>query len=345
MAPSSFPMHRRAPVLLLLAAAGLTGGHVQLARAGVRGPVLRASAPRRGGLAVMDGGASAVASDDADLDLDGWAQRWRVSRLAQDANNPERIEASPTEARWEALPVPISIARSRPGLGLLLVEAGATDGLGLVLVDGVAPGSNAAELPPGTVRRGDVLSAARVPGGAWRSVEGLPYDETVGVLGALDPAAGSVELLLKRQRSRPKLTVSLVYPQGGAEADSTVTLYSGQNLRRTLLAKGVGLNDPLARRFDAGIGTGDCGGEGCCCTCAVEVVRGVEALSPQGSQERQMLSKFPRWRLACKAAVGTLAEDAEITLKVTPRDFEGFYGKEEYDANGKPLYRGADLND
>jgi hypothetical protein len=30
------------------------------------------------------------------------------------------------------------------------------------------------------------------------------------------------------------------------------------------------LNDPLARRFDAGVGTGDCGGEGTCCTCAFD---------------------------------------------------------------------------
>lgn len=287
-----------------------------------------------------------AATSDEEVDLNSWAQRWRVLKLAADGLKPERVEVAPTDAKWEALTVSARIERSadRPGIGLLLVEAGSQDGLGLVLVDGVAPGSNAAQLPAGSVRRGDVLVSARVPGGPVRSVEGLPYDETVGVLSSFDPAAGAVELVLKRQRARPALTVNLIFPQeegaDGEESTTSVTLYSGSNLRRSMLARGVQLNDPLARRFDAGVGTGDCGGEGCCCTCAVEVLSGAHVLSKQGTQERQMLAAFPRWRLACKAAIEQLDADETMTLRVTPRGFEGFYGKEECDINGKPLYRG-----
>ena len=49
-------------------------------------------------------------------------------------------------------------------------------------------------------------------------------------------------------------------------------------------------------RFDSG-GPGDCGGEGCCCTCAVQVVSGQELLSGAKPQEKQMLRKHPDWRL------------------------------------------------
>ena len=87
--------------------------------------------------------------------------------------------------------------------------------------------------------------------------------------------------------------------------DEQIRLVAGSNLRRSMLARNVLLNDPMARRFDAGVGTGDCGGEGGCCTCAVEVVSGAQVLSGQKTQEEQMLRRFPRWRLACKAGVAT----------------------------------------
>lgn len=337
----------RALACLLAAALGAAGAARHVAR--------RGAAPRA--RVRMSAPPSPAAALGAELDLDGWATRWRVARLAADAFSPERLDVSPSEAAWEAVSIDMTIPRSpdRPGLGLLLVEAGEQDGLGLVLLDGVAPGSNAASLAPGSILRGDVLVSARVPGGPVRSLEGLPYDATVGVLSSLDPAAGGAVLRLKRQRVRPALTVRLEFPEADVQAAAAaasgsdgvvagpreVTLYAGANLRRSMLARGVQLNDPLARRFDAGIGTGDCGGEGCCCTCAVEVLRGGEVLSAQGTQERQMLAGFPRWRLACKAVVDKLPEGgATLDVRVTPRGFENFYGKEECDVNGKPLYRG-----
>lgn len=143
---------------------------------------------------------------------------------------------------------------------------------------------------------------------------------------------------MKRLARRARATVRVTFPQAEGREDAVLTLYRGANLRRAMLAKGALVNDPLARRFDAGIGTGDCGGEGCCCTCAVEVVSGINALSEQKTQEAQMLRSFPCWRLACKAVVD-IQEDVEITLKAQPRNFDGFYGPEECDIDGKPLAR------
>ena len=96
----------------------------------------------------------------------------------------------------------------------------------------------------------------------------------------------------------------------------------GQPLRQTILARGIKLNDPLALRFDSG-GPGDCGGEGCCCTCAVQVVSGIQALNAAKSQERQMLRKHPDWRLGCRARVAEdLDEDTELVVRVSPRSWE-----------------------
>lgn len=79
---------------------------------------------------------------------------------------------------------------------------------------------------------------------------------------------------------------------------------------------------------------------GTCCTCAVEVAKGLDALSEPSSQEVQMVAKrFPRWRLACKATLGPIEQDEEIVLKVQPRNWDGFYRDDEVDVDGEPLAR------
>ena len=159
----------------------------------------------------------------------------------------------------------------------------------------------------------------------------------------LDSTA-SVIVQVKRLERQPRARVRIEYPQAEQREDETIELFEGANLLRAMLAKGIVLNDPLARRFDAGVGTGSCGGEGGCCTCAVEVVAGMSVLSQQKTQEAQMLRRFPRWRLACKASIAGLipsGEDAEVTIRVQPRNFDGFYGEEEVDVDGVPLARDA----
>ena len=75
-----------------------------------------------------------------------------------------------------------------------------------------------------------------------------------------------------------------------------------------------------AERFDSG-GSGDCGSDGTCATCVVGVSRGMELLSPMGQQEGQILSKKPRWRMACKAVVGYGMVEGDMTLQVNPRQW------------------------
>jgi ferredoxin len=84
--------------------------------------------------------------------------------------------------------------------------------------------------------------------------------------------------------------------------------------------RGVKLNDPLARRFDSG-GSGDCGAEGTCATCVVNIVKGGNLLSPLKEQEKQILANKPKWRMACRTFVGHGMQEGELTIQVSPRQW------------------------
>mmetsp|Transcript_1435 Transcript_1435/g.2782 ORF Transcript_1435/g.2782 Transcript_1435/m.2782 type:complete len:335 (-) Transcript_1435:407-1411(-) len=287
----------------------------------------------------MSADAGAPSSDGESL-----ASRWRVMR---NENGGLLLAAAGPQWQEELVDVVVERSAERPGLGLLLTEYLATDDAGLVLVDGLQPEGNAAVAASAPIQPGDaIIAVGEADGGDGTgasaemvSVEGVTYDTLVGAIGEV-PAASPIRVLLKRLTKRPTVQLTLKFPQAEQRDDELITLYPGAPLRRSILAQGVSLNDPLARRFDAGIGTGDCGGEGCCCTCAVEVVSGIELLSKQKTQERQMLNRFPRWRLACKAAIDpTLSEDAQLVVKVAPRGWDGFYADAECDIDGAPLKR------
>ena len=85
-----------------------------------------------------------------------------------------------------------------------------------------------------------------------------------------------------------------------------------------MLTRGVKLNDALSRRFDSG-GTGDCGAEGTCATCAVNVIKGMELLNPIKIQEQQIFQNKHQWRMACKAVVGYGMTEGEMTIQVSPK--------------------------
>lgn len=169
-----------------------------------------------------------------------------------------------------------------PGLGIELTEVAAADGVGVVVVSGVVPDSPAASSP---IKPGDVISKV----GSVQT-EAKVYDDLVRVLVQADPV---VEIVVKRLIKRFKATLSLENAQIGAGENDG--LYSGENLRRGLIARGVKVND-------AKLGS-SCGGDGACTTCAVEVLQGAELLNDITSPERVIFKSTPTWRLACQAKV------------------------------------------
>jgi len=265
---------------------------------------------------------------------------WKLLSRRDQADGSLTLAAA--EAGTEAQVVTVTIPRSEdaPSLGLLLDEIASNGDAGIVAVEGLIKGGNG-EKATAPLLVGDALVAAAEVGrpATGVSLEGLPFDSVVERLSSLDSAIGVV-VSVKRLVRKPRATVTIRFPQVEERADEVLTLYEGANLRRAMLSSGMVLNDPLARRFDAGVGTGDCGGEGTCCTCAVEVAKGLDALSKPSSQEIQMVtSRFPRWRLACKTTLGPIEQDEEIVLRVQPRNWDGFYSEDEVDVDGKPLAR------
>ena len=88
------------------------------------------------------------------------------------------------------------VPRNGPGLGLGLRQVTSDSHAGIVLVENVIAGSNAALATP-SIYPGDTIVAAASLGGERISVEALPYEQTVSLLGSLDPQSPT-ELTLRR---------------------------------------------------------------------------------------------------------------------------------------------------
>ena len=209
-----------------------------------------------------------------------------------------------------------------PGLGVELLEvANNGEGVGIVVVEGTVPGTSAADAD---LRQGDCIGSVGPPGGPFVNVEARDWDGLVEALG--DVEGDQVELVVKRLAKAPVVNVVVKYPND-EEPEETIQLIAGENLRQALLTRRIKLNDPLARRFDSQSTGGDCGADGTCCTCAVAVLDGAELMSPQKTQERQIMKTLnhPRFRLACKARVGKdleLNQQGDLVIRVNPRQHE-----------------------
>ncbi|KAL7560759.1 hypothetical protein ACA910_005330 [Epithemia clementina (nom. ined.)] len=233
------------------------------------------------------------------------------------------------------------------GLGIELLElaGGRPDGLGITIVSGLVPGKCAEfsgllfgdSISQISLRRrkrskdeGKLMELDEIKS---VSTECLAYDGTIdaivsllqdeGAANASDADDEEIALVftVKRLRRKPKVKVLLQYPPSQNEPDLALELFSGENLRRALLVRGVKLNDPLARRFDNG-GTGDCGAEGTCATCVVNVVKGGELLNrPKESESQIVTNRNPRWRMACKAIVGHGMQEGEMIVRVSPKQW------------------------
>jgi ferredoxin len=251
--------------------------------------------------------------------------------------------------------VTASFPRSGHGLGLELLElaGGRDDGRGITIISnvvaggaadgsGILPGDSIVEIQiqtsniniynngPATADSDDDSNQSGSNLEDRTTVtaidtECLGYDATVdAILSLPEPSDGggeTVRLTVKRLRRKPKVQLKLQFPPDEDREDMVLELFAGENLRRAMLVRGVKLNDPLARRFDSG-GSGDCGADGTCATCAVSVLRGQELLSPPGATEAQIFKNKLRWRMACRTTVGYGMQEGTISVRVNPRQWQ-----------------------
>uniref|UniRef100_A0A7S2S7F1 PDZ domain-containing protein n=1 Tax=Eucampia antarctica TaxID=49252 RepID=A0A7S2S7F1_9STRA len=291
-------------------------------------------------------GASVVDMNRYNVPLEQAADEWKAVLQAESSMQAEGIFLSVHNAKKDLFVDTLSFDIDRSnggGLGIALLElaGGRDDGLGITIVDELVDGGNAQRdsefLPGDSIVQLSTTIITKVSNKASSSssssmeeeenvvavsTECLGYDATVEAIGSLPlyTLSDIVTVTVKRVRRQPKITVQLQYPPSQEEPDVTVELFAGENLRRALLTRGVKLNDALSRRFDSG-GMGDCGAEGTCATCVVDIAKGLDLLNPKKQQEDQILLNHPKRRMACKAIVGYGMTEGDMTIQVNPRQW------------------------
>ena len=175
---------------------------------------------------------------------DGWA----LERLKSGG-----VRLAAKDNTFTAVDLETRVPRSTesPGIGIGLEDVGSDGQIGLVLVGFIVEDGNAASASKALLP-GDALISVSSAGMNPVTLEGLTYDATIEALTSIDPAAGDLTFSVRRLQRVPRVSVTLTFPPEDNRPDESLTLIPGQPLRNTMLAKGIKLNDPLARRFDAG---------------------------------------------------------------------------------------------
>ena len=267
------------------------------------------------------------------IPLTSCIENWTAVLQAETSMQSAGIFLKPKDSELFVDTLKYTIKRSG-GLGLILTElaGGREDGVGITIIEELVEGGNSdgSGIQPGdsivalTVMKSESNGMNVEEERVSVATECLCYDATIEALMSLPEVVSDddvVILTVKRLRRQPKVSVKLQYPPSENLKDASIELFAGENLRRALLTRGIKLNDKLAERFDSG-GMGDCGADGTCATCVVSVSKGMDLLSPMNQQEEQILKKKPRWRMACKAVVGHGMTEGELTIQVSPRQWQ-----------------------
>ena len=145
------------------------------------------------------------------------------------------------------------------GLGIELFEiaGGREDGLGVTVVQGLVQGGsadNSGILPGNSIIAVTVKKRSSDDVGVSIATECLGYYATVDAIRSLPPATGEEEeeifiLTVKRLCRKPKISLKLQFPPSMGVADQTLEFFSGENLRRAMLTRGVKLNDKYSARL------------------------------------------------------------------------------------------------
>ena len=297
----------------------------------INGRIVGKTTKTSGSDQTMVGGHVSVDMDKYNLPLEQAAEEWTANLVAESTTMAEGIylgAQNPNTNFADTVKIPPIARIPGQGLGMELLElaGGRDDGVGITIVSALVKGgtSEGSGVLPGD----SIVKIAVMKGDdeiASIDTECKNWDATVEAIGSLPVVEedGQQQLILtvKRLRRKPKVTVHFQYPPDQGEEDTTIELFSGENLRRAMLVRGIKLNDPLATRFDSG-GTGDCGAEGTCATCAVAVMDGLDLLNQPGQTEQGIFKAHPRRRLACRAIVGHGMQEGSMTVRVNPRQWE-----------------------
>jgi len=212
------------------------------------------------------------------------------------------------------------------GMGLDLIEFVDEKGGGLVMVNEVAAGSNAAKpISGGKFLVGDVLTFIQTedgPRGPSSNLQGLGLDDTLNILAQFS-AYDKILLGVKRLVKRNEIVVQMVGPQGEDAGSLAVLSGYGVNLRTLLQSHNMAMYDSRTARFDSPYQTGNCGGDGTCGTCVVSILGGKDLINDRVRVEDMPLRKLgapPNYRWACRTLVGPANNDKGVLkIKLRPQ--------------------------
>ena len=264
------------------------------------------------------------------------ASRFKVVKYRATSSNPElSVEVIDKQSRPRDEEVLVTRVG---GIGLDLAEYQVSDDgySGIVVVNGINPGSNAEAA--GEFRVGDVLigiegvdavkgteTADRVAAGEKPergSLEGLNLDKTIEIMSYFGEYE-TVKLKVKRLVPRKLIKVILKGPQGEEAGELAVLSGYGVNLRTILNSSNRKIYDDRTYRFDSPYQRGDCGGEGTCGTCMVAILSGEELLNDKARvEEKALLSRNapPNYRWSCRVSIGEEEEqEGELVVKLRPQ--------------------------
>jgi ferredoxin/uncharacterized FlaG/YvyC family protein len=213
-----------------------------------------------------------------------------------------------------------------PTIGLELTEvahgnAEAGDHRGLVLVSSVT--SNALHETP--IHVGDTIVGVFAGAEFKESCTGVDYDSTIDVINRAkeycsEHDLSTIVLELNRLVKKARVAVQVEDESGNVMAKIDDAL-AGDNLRLLLMHHHINLyGDHTIHRLDQPTLTGDCGGEGICGTCMVNILEGMEHLNKIGPQESSLLHFRPStWRAACKTVIAAdNQEGTKLRVQLQP---------------------------
>ena len=190
-----------------------------------------------------------------------------------------------------------------PSLGLDLTEVAHStlkdDHRGLVLVSGI----HSLEEPElNLIETGDVITAVIVDETFQESTLAVDFDETMDILERAKAIAklnkqGTIKLVFNRLVKRETVKVVIEqdwrdideeHHQGDPPASTTLEGLAGDNLRLLLMHNHKQVYDDRTVRLDTHLADGtNCGGEGICGTCLVEILDGMDTLNHKSNIENE----------------------------------------------------------
>lgn len=220
-----------------------------------------------------------------------------------------------------------------PSLGLELTEVAHStsghkegDARGLVLVSKVSGNAASAN----NIQIGDAIVGVFCEDADFKeTVTGFDYEDTMEVLSRAkthahmmaDTESGDgASISLELNRLVPRAKVSVIV-EGATDKPQLIEGLAGDNLRLLLMHHDINIYGNRLHRLDMpSVTDSNCGGEGICGTCMVEILEGNAALNNMGPKEQEVTTGRPTsWRAACQTVIGADNQESTIRVRVHPQ--------------------------